>query len=295
MVIAGFAKEQIRILAESRGILRVRGERLVTSNKWSRFEEEVVVPQDCNMSEIRAKFEGGILRITMPKKIITIDKKHPIEEQVQTTLHDIPRSSVTKPNVQQPRPQLESQEQPSKPASPIAQKPQFGTNINPPSMTHMRGEISEPQPKKPQEANLSSIKPQIALKESQNNEDNAKYGKEKFTKDDKPQVVDYEGGKNKGMTTGQIKDYETKEKSDQSVTKIQEKRDKYVDALDQVKTNDYELGKTNGFGNHMSVAKSHISKKLSSEDGQLLKNMGAAVLVIVALGTYISYSLGSID
>ncbi|GAB4855205.1 hypothetical protein Ancab_023831 [Ancistrocladus abbreviatus] len=74
----GFMKEQLRILADSRGILRIRGERLVAGNKRSRFQEEIQVPEDCTINEIRAKFERGILRVTMPKK--PVPQTQPVEE-----------------------------------------------------------------------------------------------------------------------------------------------------------------------------------------------------------------------
>ncbi|GAB4836201.1 hypothetical protein Ancab_001115 [Ancistrocladus abbreviatus] len=97
--IPGFMKEQLRIVTEaSRGALRVRGERLVAGNKWSRFQEEIPVPEDCDMKEIHAKFEGGILRITMPKKSVPETQSQPIKET--KGLQQSPRPAPTKPSLE---------------------------------------------------------------------------------------------------------------------------------------------------------------------------------------------------
>ncbi|KAJ8451558.1 hypothetical protein Cgig2_018192 [Carnegiea gigantea] len=100
----GFVKEQIRILAESKRILRIFGERFVGGNKWSRFQEEVAVPEDCNMTDIRARFEGGILQIIMPQKTIT--KPTPThEDQPGSSAHESPKTSMSKPDLQTKEPQ----------------------------------------------------------------------------------------------------------------------------------------------------------------------------------------------
>lgn len=70
---AGFMKEQLRVSTEGRNTMRVRGERLVGGNKWSRFLEDFEVPENSDMNSVRAKFHEGALTITIPKKI-TVDK-----------------------------------------------------------------------------------------------------------------------------------------------------------------------------------------------------------------------------
>ncbi|KAI3684591.1 hypothetical protein L6452_33815 [Arctium lappa] len=65
----GFRKEFMKITIEYPNKLRVRGERLVAGNKWNQFREDFEVPKKCKMSGIRAKFDGGILTITIPRKI----------------------------------------------------------------------------------------------------------------------------------------------------------------------------------------------------------------------------------
>lgn len=80
-----FSKEQIKVSTEGTNTLRIRGERLIGRNRWSRFEEDFRIPDDCNIRGIRAKFESSTLTITMPKKgpPITTTLVSPKKEQTQ--------------------------------------------------------------------------------------------------------------------------------------------------------------------------------------------------------------------
>jgi hypothetical protein len=53
-------------LVRSHGLVVVRGERAVAGNRWSRFRLEFRVPDGCDVKGIHAKFEGGVVRVTMP-------------------------------------------------------------------------------------------------------------------------------------------------------------------------------------------------------------------------------------
>lgn len=64
---AGYKKEHIRVqLVRSHGLVVVRGERAVAGNRWSRFRLELSVPDGCDVKGIHARFEGGVVRVTMP-------------------------------------------------------------------------------------------------------------------------------------------------------------------------------------------------------------------------------------
>uniref|UniRef100_A0ACD5YNZ6 Uncharacterized protein n=1 Tax=Avena sativa TaxID=4498 RepID=A0ACD5YNZ6_AVESA len=64
---AGYKKEHIRVqLVRSHGLVVVRGERAVAGNRWSRFRLEFKVPDGCDVKGIHARFEGGVVRVTMP-------------------------------------------------------------------------------------------------------------------------------------------------------------------------------------------------------------------------------------
>ncbi|CAI9770427.1 unnamed protein product [Fraxinus pennsylvanica] len=67
--VPGFMKEQLKVSTEDRNLIRVRGERPV-ANKWSRFREDFQVPDNSELTSIRAKHDGGTLAITVPKKNI---------------------------------------------------------------------------------------------------------------------------------------------------------------------------------------------------------------------------------
>ncbi|GJM84634.1 hypothetical protein PR202_ga00323 [Eleusine coracana subsp. coracana] len=62
-----YKKEHIRVqLVHSHRRLIVRGERPVAGNRWSRFRLEFKLPDDCDVKGIQAKFEKGVVRVTMP-------------------------------------------------------------------------------------------------------------------------------------------------------------------------------------------------------------------------------------
>lgn len=78
-------KEQLKAETD-RNIVRVRGERLVAGNKWNRFREEFQIRENCETKWIHAKFQGGILTITLPRKtggtIGDKDKKRDFQQPV---------------------------------------------------------------------------------------------------------------------------------------------------------------------------------------------------------------------
>ncbi|KAL5999350.1 hypothetical protein ACLOJK_040810 [Asimina triloba] len=68
----GFEKQHLKILLDSTGKMKIIGERPQglgpgQGNKWQRFREDLQVHQACDLNAIRAKFEKGILTVTMPK------------------------------------------------------------------------------------------------------------------------------------------------------------------------------------------------------------------------------------
>nr|CAB3494618.1 unnamed protein product [Digitaria exilis] len=59
--------EHIRVqMVHSHRRLIVRGERPVAGNRWSRFRLELRVPDGCDAKAIHARFENGLVRVTMP-------------------------------------------------------------------------------------------------------------------------------------------------------------------------------------------------------------------------------------
>lgn len=54
--------------------MRIYGERSLGGNKISRFSKEFPIPSNCDLSKIRANFNGGMLRVKFPKSTIQADK-----------------------------------------------------------------------------------------------------------------------------------------------------------------------------------------------------------------------------
>ncbi|KAH6758003.1 hypothetical protein C2S52_023084 [Perilla frutescens var. hirtella] len=74
----GFLKEQLRVSTEGRNIIRVRGERLISGNKWSRFLEDFKVPENTDMNSVRAKFkEGRYNRRSRQRKLFLVQRLPP--------------------------------------------------------------------------------------------------------------------------------------------------------------------------------------------------------------------------
>ncbi|PWA55695.1 HSP20-like chaperone [Artemisia annua] len=114
LYLPGFKKGFLKVTTEDPNILQVRGERLLVGNKWNRFHEYFKVPNTCKMSEIRAKFSGGILTITMPKKIFNAPitttppkVQEPMQRTKQDTSSSKPSSSTSNTTLApQPLPQM---------------------------------------------------------------------------------------------------------------------------------------------------------------------------------------------
>ncbi|KAL6640963.1 hypothetical protein ACP70R_019144 [Stipagrostis hirtigluma subsp. patula] len=64
---AGYKKEHIRVqMVHSHRRLIVLGERPVAGNRWSRFRLEAAIPDSCDTKGVHARFEKGVVRVTMP-------------------------------------------------------------------------------------------------------------------------------------------------------------------------------------------------------------------------------------
>ncbi|KAM3290340.1 protein RESTRICTED TEV MOVEMENT 2 [Capsicum chacoense] len=104
----GFKKESIRVSTEGKNTVRVRGERFIGGNKWQRFQEDFQAPDDCNMRGIHAKFENGLLIITMPWKVPKqlLDehtKQTPLKTQPPSHKDDNAPPETSHPTVETPR------------------------------------------------------------------------------------------------------------------------------------------------------------------------------------------------
>ncbi|WVZ21553.1 hypothetical protein V8G54_008875 [Vigna mungo] len=69
LMLPGFKKEQLKVQVSSNRVLRLRGERKISDNKWRRFHKEVILSDSHDTTGINAKFEAGMLYIKLPKLI----------------------------------------------------------------------------------------------------------------------------------------------------------------------------------------------------------------------------------
>ncbi|VFQ66283.1 unnamed protein product [Cuscuta campestris] len=60
-----FKRNELRV-SRKKGRVTVEGEHRIGENKWKRFQENLPIPNDCVEESITARFENGILAITMP-------------------------------------------------------------------------------------------------------------------------------------------------------------------------------------------------------------------------------------
>ncbi|RWW31649.1 hypothetical protein GW17_00003730 [Ensete ventricosum] len=64
-----FRKEHLRVQVDNQGNLRTSGERPLDATRWSRFVVEFKLPENCSLSDVRAKFENETLLVRFPKLI----------------------------------------------------------------------------------------------------------------------------------------------------------------------------------------------------------------------------------
>ncbi|CAM8892266.1 unnamed protein product [Rhodiola kirilowii] len=141
----GFKREDLRVQVTSTGNLRVSG-RMFDGSKVSRFEKELLIPNDCDATGISAKYENEILQIRLPK--ITApseDSRHPHE----------PHPQLLDKHFHEPHPQLPTYE-------PQTQLP--GKRSNEPHPQLLDKHFHEPHPQ------LPTYEPQTQLPDKRSNE-----------------------------------------------------------------------------------------------------------------------------
>ncbi|KAI7724410.1 hypothetical protein M8C21_016861 [Ambrosia artemisiifolia] len=286
----GFQKEYIKVTTENLNIVRVRGERLVAENKWSRFQEDYRVPENCEMRGIRAKFDGGILTITMPRKVVnaplptttttttttrapvapkTIEQPRMPKEEPKEKKPDKPQTSRLEDNALPPTPKPTSSsattERPWKPkAEPKETKP------DKPLTSRLEDRTLPPQPK-PTSSSAPTKQPRPSKPASEAKEvagfTPRSLPRDRFEHVEKPAVgakADFPKGK-------------------ETTLKEETKRD--VEG---------SKGQLNNSGVVNGGLQGLVARRGITEDRKLLVNVGVGVLMIVALGVHVSYTMGLI-
>lgn len=263
-------------------LIRVAGERLITGNKWSKFNQAFPVPQNCDVQKIQGKFQNGVLTITMPKLTPSIPPN--------------PSSTTT-----------ESKEENDKTVTQIPQQPKTFADTEKQSAAHIPGATvasttdgtMKPKDEKSDKVGEEKIKEKKERKEGED-EKSDKVGEEKI-KENKERKEGYENTSEskqketskevKGSSLADQSEENGKKRKEAKVTRPAEKAKslKFGGVGDEEKPKEDLLGekvKNVAFAPKKSVMS-------LSEERQSLVNIGAAVLVIAALGTYIYYNYGS--
>ncbi|KAI3448723.1 hypothetical protein Pfo_005390 [Paulownia fortunei] len=311
----GFMKEQIRVSTESKNTIRVRGERLVAGNQWSRFQEDFQVPENGEMNSVRAKYQGGTLNITVPKK--EVDKPQealpPQPKSTDIQKQPTPQKGQDKvfPEVSTSQPTDEKSLEPLKTSGDPRTKqdedgdqkqtiPQKGRDKAFPAVSTSQStdeESLEPQkalddPTKEHDQNgdqrdrittplrnTGSVVSQDAEKK-ESSESKGKHIATERPDDVTKRMVDKEGKNN--MASKELPEVETAKK-----TKLEKDG---AAGIPEKKADNKEL-----YGAFTKEKYKKAVKGLAelNEERQLLVNMGVAMLVIVALTAYVAYKFAS--
>ncbi|CAI9765104.1 unnamed protein product [Fraxinus pennsylvanica] len=223
---------------------RVRGERLVAGNKWSRFQEDFQVSDNSDLTSIRTKHGGGTLIVTVPRKNIagrTLTNRKEENEASQATL--IPR-------------------------------PKARDQFLPPKTTGMKS----PREPEPDRQGQDKVTPTISSS--------------KPITDDKsiepaPRIQKTSG--DNPITKIELQEDEQKSHIEETSPEMTEKPAAYENIADKA-------GKRTGaLKLELKKQKKKAAKGLGelNEERQLLVNTGAALLINVGLGAYVSYSFAS--
>ncbi|XP_051147388.1 inactive protein RESTRICTED TEV MOVEMENT 2-like [Andrographis paniculata] len=256
----GFAKEQLRVSTEGRDVIRVRGERLVAGNKWNRFLEDYEVPRGSDMNSVRAKFQGGILTITVKKT--SADMTHDVHP---------PKAAVA-----------EAPKQPT---------PQKGRDESPPAVNKTADlRTTQGQPDDSRDArssspfrNVGQVLPQESnkLRETHIAPKQTNDATKKLEKNDSSET-------NKELPAGETTVKE-KIRSDPQTSKTSENnRD----------LKEKQTLHSKGHADHNFLTVEKYKKAVQglselNEDRKLLVNMGVAVLVVMAITAYATYKFTS--
>ncbi|GAU32819.1 hypothetical protein TSUD_208870, partial [Trifolium subterraneum] len=76
-----FVKEDVKLQVDSSGRIVVKGERQASEQKRVNFHLSFPAPEDAEVDKIAGKFDGGILYVTLPKRIVQEKNKQSDTEE----------------------------------------------------------------------------------------------------------------------------------------------------------------------------------------------------------------------
>jgi len=320
---AGFVKEKIKInFMRSSRVVKVTGERSLGGNRISNFEKTYSVPEDCEVEKLQGKYELGTLTVTMPKKPINNNASQvsPKSSQQETPPTPLLSSSSEKPVLDQPNPK----EVAMPPKSPMEQGEKSMRDRSPRPKTVQEEAMVKPSPlfastpvketgksqkgQEETEPKLTSVGDddrriiEHEKEEEKKQNDIATYiekvKKRMHEKEDKVGLNSLE----EKMKLGQryINHDEVWKGAEIMKTRAKESAEKGKESIEKGKRKEDDEMKTLEKGIIREVvasAKEVVTKigegKLNEEEKPLVANMGAAILVIMALGAYVTYKFTS--
>lgn len=272
-------REQIKVSTEGQNTIRVRGERLVAGNKWNRFQEDYQVPENGEMNSVRAKFQGGILTMTIPKvKVVKTDDSDGFRKQTTPQKGQEKEVSTSKATDEKGRDPQKEQGEDGDLKRPITQTGQ-GAFPAVGASRPMEEKILEPEkttpsdPKKEHDQDGDQRGRSFTPLKKTHAKNEGLKSKEKQSASERPHDVRKNTVDNK-----ELPDVGTA-----SRTEIEKDRARDILEKNADKKELYEAS-----------TKEKYKKKVKglselNEERQLLVNMGASMLVIVALTAYVTY------
>ncbi|KAI9070963.1 hypothetical protein K1719_047074 [Acacia pycnantha] len=301
----GFSKEQIgaSVDVDSRKI-RVFGEKPLDNNKRKRFKEEYAIPETCDSDKLKAKFDGTVITITMPKKLIsrvTPEVQKPAQEADKQVTPPTSKTSGVEAGAikegekgvsqEQPKSEMESQREPDKkkdetPTPPEAttgesEKPQKDKEEIPQKgikeEKKHRDEMEAKDASTPENAEGES---RMSQKDQEGTPQKGKLEDEKHKENKKAEKTSEAG---KEPQKAQTLAREASKDKGSSGMQTPEKRKKESDELSKPKG-------IKGIANSASQAMTRLADRVREDDKQKLLYAGAAIL-IVAVGIYATFKL----
>ncbi|ESW20748.1 hypothetical protein PHAVU_005G011300 [Phaseolus vulgaris] len=328
----GFVKEKIKInFVRSSRVVRVSGERSLGGNRISNFEQTYSVPQDCEVEKLQGKYELGTLVVTMPKNpnispklqsktphkippspLVSSSEKPVLDQPKLKEVVMPPKSPI--PIMEQgekhvgdmsPRPRS-VQEEPMLKSSPLfastplkeTGKSQKGhEEIEPKPTSTIMGHDRKTEQHEKEEENkqndiatyIEKVKKRIHEKEDKvdwNNLDQRIKSGQRYINHNEvwkgAEILKTRPKEGAGSIAATEK---VKESTESNIEKGKRKEDDEM----------FTIGK--GMREVVASAAEVVTKigegKLNEEEKPLVANMGAAILVIMALGAYVTYKITS--
>ncbi|GLT50032.1 hypothetical protein SLA2020_235440 [Shorea laevis] len=292
-----FSREQMRVsYIDSTRTIRVQGERPLGKNKWSRFNRTFLVPENCSVNKIQARIQEGILTITIPKETIAPlqptaapkqegTKITPKKREPSSALAPPPKepSSVAAPPPKEPSPVAAP---PPKEPSPVAAPPPKVPSPVAAPPPKVPSPVAAPPPKEPSPVEAPPPKAPSSVVASPPKEPSPVAAPKQSTEKGDSQTKDKEK-----MFVAPSKTpppYDSKPK-------------KQHETPPPLETKKEEKGKVKEETSFMETAKKWKNVAVAmmktalekKEDRHLIVNVGVAVLVIVAVGAYVTYKIRS--